>query len=61
MDQFLEKLRNKINLNFDESKDAFKILMNGDASDQQIWELMFILKIYMERIITILLSHVLKV
>ena len=29
MEKFLDKLRNKINLNFDESKNAFKILMNG--------------------------------
>ena len=43
MDQFLEKLRNKINLNFDESKDAFKILMNGDASDQQIYDFLTLL------------------
>ena len=38
MDQFLEKLRNKINLDFDESKNAFKILMNGEASDEQIYD-----------------------
>ena len=43
MDQYLEKLRNKINLNFDESKDAFKILMNGDASDQQIFDFLTLL------------------
>ena len=43
MDQFLEKLRNKINLNFNESKDAFKILMNGDASDQQIYDFLTLL------------------
>ena len=38
MDHFLEKLRNKINLDFDESKNAFKILMNGEASDQQNYD-----------------------
>jgi anthranilate phosphoribosyltransferase len=43
MDQFLEKLRNKINLNFDESKNAFKILMNGEASDQQIYDFLTLL------------------
>ena len=43
MDHFLEKLRNKINLNFDESKNAFKILMNGEASDQQIYDFLTLL------------------
>ena len=43
MDQFLEKLRNKKNLNFDESKNAFKILMNGEASDQQIYDFLTLL------------------
>ena len=43
MDQFLKKLRNKINLNFDESKNAFKILMNGEASDQQIYDFLTLL------------------
>ena len=38
MEQFLDKLRNKINLNFNESKEAFKILMNGEANDQQIYD-----------------------
>ena len=43
MDHFLEKLRNKINLNFDESKNAFEILMNGEASDQQIYDFLTLL------------------
>ena len=43
MDHFLEKLRNKINLNFDESKNAFKILMNGEANDQQIYDFLTLL------------------
>ena len=43
MDKFLEKLRNKMNLNFDESKNAFKILMNGEASDQQIYDFLTLL------------------
>mgnify|MGYP003323668069 FL=1 len=43
MEKFLDKLRNKINLNFDESKNAFKILMNGEASDQQIYDFLTLL------------------
>ena len=43
MDQFLDKLRNKINLNFNESKEAFKILMNGEANDQQIYDFLTLL------------------
>ena len=38
MNKFLEKLKNKENLSFDESKDAFEILMEGKASDQEIFE-----------------------
>ena len=43
MEQFLDKLRNKINLNFNESKEAFKILMNGEANDQQIFDFLTLL------------------
>ena len=43
MDQFLDKLRNKINLDFNESKKAFKILMNGEADDQQIFDFLTLL------------------
>ena len=43
MEQFLDKLRNKINLNFNESKEAFKILMNGEADDQQIYDFLTLL------------------
>ena len=35
---FLEKLKNKQNLNFEESKSAFKILMNGEASEKEIYD-----------------------
>ena len=34
MEKYLEKLRNKENLSFDESKAAFEILMDGKASDR---------------------------
>ena len=43
MEQFLDKLRNKINLNFNESKEAFKILMNGEANDQQNYDFLTLL------------------
>ena len=36
MNKFLEKLKNKENLSFDESKNAFEILMEGKASVQEI-------------------------
>ena len=37
MNKLLEKLKNKENLSFDESKSAFEILMEGKASDQEIY------------------------
>ena len=37
MDQILDKLKNKQNLTFEESKSAFEILMTGKASDEQIF------------------------
>ena len=38
MNKFLKKLKNKENLSFDESKSAFEILMEGKASDQEIYD-----------------------
>ena len=38
MKKFIEKLKIKKNLNFDESKNAFEILMDGKASDQEIFD-----------------------
>jgi len=38
MKKFLTKLKNKENLSFEESKAAFEILMNGKASDIEIFE-----------------------
>ena len=35
MEKFLKKLNNKENLTFKESKEAFKILMNGKPSDKE--------------------------
>ena len=38
MEKFLKKLNNKKNLTFEESKEAFEILMNGKASDKEIFD-----------------------
>ena len=43
MKKFLEKLRNKQNLSFDESKAAFEILMEGNASDKEIFDFLTLL------------------
>ena len=37
MKTFLKKLSNKQDLTFEESKTAFEILMNGKASDDEIF------------------------
>ena len=37
MEKILEKLKNKENLTFAESKSAFEILMTGKADDDQIY------------------------
>ena len=43
MEKYLEKLKNKKNLTFDESKAAFEILMNGKASDDEIFDFLTLL------------------
>jgi len=43
MKKFLRKLRNKQNLSFNESKDAFGILMQGIASDEEIFQFLTLL------------------
>jgi anthranilate phosphoribosyltransferase len=43
MEKYLDKLRNKKNLTFDESKTAFELLMNGNASDTQIFDFLTLL------------------
>jgi len=43
MKKFLEKLKNKKDLSFDESKDAFEILMEGKASDEEIFHFLTLL------------------
>ena len=43
MKQFLEKLKNKQDLSFDESKTSFEILMQGKASDNEIFDFLTLL------------------
>ena len=43
MEKFLKKLKNKENLDFEESKAAFEILMNGKASDDEIFNFLTLL------------------
>ena len=38
MKEFLSKIKSKQNLSFEESKAAFKILMNGEASEAEIFD-----------------------
>ena len=42
MEKYLEKLRNKKNLSFDESKAAFEMLMDGNATDSEIFDFLTI-------------------
>ena len=43
MDQILEKLRNKKDLSFQESKSAFELLMTGQANENQIYDFLTLL------------------
>ena len=43
MDQILEKLGNKIDLSFEESKSAFELLMTGQANEDQIYDFLTLL------------------
>ena len=43
MDQILEKLKNKRDLSFEESKSAFELLMTGQANDDQIYDFLTLL------------------
>ncbi len=43
MDQILEKLKNKQNLTFEQSKTAFEILMTGKATDEEIFSFLTLL------------------
>ncbi len=43
MKNFIKKLENREDLSFDESKNAFEILMEGKASEQEIYEFLTLL------------------
>ena len=43
MEQFLEKLKKKQNLSFEESKSAFELLMTGKASETEIYDFLTLL------------------
>ena len=43
MKQFLDKIKNKENLSFEESKTAFELLMEGKAKDQEIFDFLTLL------------------
>jgi len=43
MKQFIEKIRNKENLSFDESKAAFELLMDGKAEEHEIFDFLTLL------------------
>ena len=45
MKDYINKIKNKINLSFDESKDAFEIIMDGKASDQEIFDFLTLLSL----------------
>ena len=43
MKKFIEKIKNKENLSFEESKDVFELLMEGKAEDQEIFDFLTLL------------------
>ena len=43
MKNYIEKIKNNQNLSFEESKDAFEILMDGKAEDQEIYDFLTLL------------------
>ena len=45
MKQLIEKIKNKENLSFEESKAAFELLMEGKAKDQEIFDFLTLLSI----------------
>ena len=45
MKQYIDKIKEKKNLTFDESKAAFKILMEGKANDQEIFDFLTLLSV----------------
>ena len=45
MKHFIEKIKNKENLSFEESKEAFKILMEGKVNEQDIFDFLTLLSV----------------
>jgi anthranilate phosphoribosyltransferase len=45
MKQYIDQIKEKKNLTFDESKGAFKILMEGKANDQEIFDFLTLLSV----------------
>ncbi len=43
MKQYIDKIKDKQNLTFDESKEAFELLMEGKAKDQEIFDFLTLL------------------
>ena len=43
MKQYIDKIKDKQNLTFDESKEAFELLMEGKAEDQEIFDFLTLL------------------
>ena len=43
MKKFIEKIKTKENLSFEESKAAFELLMEGKAEDQEIFDFLTLL------------------
>ena len=43
MEKILEKLKQKENLTFEESKSAFELLMTGKASEEEIYNFLTLL------------------
>ena len=48
MKQFLEKLKKKQDLSFEESKSSFNILMNGEATEDEIFDFLTLLSLKCE-------------
>ena len=43
MKQFIDKIKNKNDLSFEESKAAFELLMEGKANEQEIFDFLTLL------------------
>ena len=52
MKQFIEKIKNKENLSFDESKAAFELLMDGKAEEHEIFDFLTLLSGRRHRVTT---------